>query len=131
MEEHRLRLLENRMLRRIFRPKRGEVTEDWKKLLNGELNKLYSQNVFRVIKKKKMRLTEHVACMGERIGIYRDLVWKSEEKRPLGSPRHRWEENIKMDLQEMGLRVMDWIELAQNRDMWQVLVNAVMNLRVP
>jgi len=69
--------------------------------------------------------------MGERRGIYRVLVWKPEGKRPLGRSRHRWEDNIKMDLQEMGCGGMDWIELAQDRDRWQALVNAVMNLRVP
>ena len=78
-----------------------------------------------------MKWAGHVACMGERRGIYRVLVWKPEGKRPLGRSRHRWEDNIKMDLQEMGCGGMDWIELAQDRDRWQALVNAVMNLRVP
>ena len=78
-----------------------------------------------------MRWAGHVARMGERRGIYRVLVWKSEGKRPLGRPRRRWEDNIKMDLQEVGCRIMDWIELAQDRDRWPALVNGVMNLRVP
>ena len=69
--------------------------------------------------------------MGESIGIYRVLVAKPEGKRPLGRPKHRWEDNIKMDLQEVGCVGMDWIELAQNRDGWQSLVNAVINLWVP
>jgi len=69
--------------------------------------------------------------MGERRGVYRVLVGKPEGKRPLKRPRHRWEDNIKMDLQEVGCRGMDWIELAQDRDRWQALVNTVMNLRVP
>jgi len=69
--------------------------------------------------------------MWERRGVYRVLVGKSEGKRPLGRPRHRWEDNNKMDLQEVGCGGMDWIELTQDRDMWQVLVNAVMNFCVP
>jgi hypothetical protein len=72
-----------------------------------------------------------VVCIGERRGIYRVVVGKPEGKRPRGRPRHRWEDNIKMDLQEVGCAVMDWIELAQDRDMWRALVNAVMDLRVP
>ena len=73
----------------------------------------------------------HVAHMVERKGVYRVLVGKLERKKPLGRPRHRWEDNIKMDPQEVGCGVVDWIELAQNRDRWRALVTAVMNLRVP
>ena len=72
----------------------------------------------------------HVACMGERRGVYRVLVGKPEEKRPLGRPRHSWEDNIKMDLQGVECGYMDWIKLAEDRDRWQALVNAVMNLQV-
>ena len=78
-----------------------------------------------------MRLARHVARMGERRGVYRVLVGKPEGKTPLGRPRRRWEDNIKMGLQEVGCGGVDWIELAQDRDRWRVLVNAVMNLRVP
>jgi hypothetical protein len=78
-----------------------------------------------------MRWAEHVAGMGESRGMYRVLVGKPEEKRPLGRPRHRWEDNIKMDLQEVGCRDLDYIQLVQYRDSWRALVNAVMNLRVP
>jgi len=93
---------------------------------------LYSSpSIFRVIKSRKMRWAGHVARTGEKRGVYRVLVGKSEGKRPLGSPRRRWEDNIKMDLQEMGCEGMDWIELTQDRDRWRALMNAVMNLRVP
>jgi len=85
----------------------------------------------RVIKLRRMRWVRHVACMGEGRGVYRVLVGKPEGKRPLGKPRCRWEDNIKMDLQEVGCGVMDWIELAQDRDRWLALVNAVMNIWVP
>ena len=125
-------MFENRLLRRIFGPERDEVTGEWRKLLNEELNDLYcSPNTFRMINSTRMRWTRHVALMGEGRGVYRVLVEKSEGKRPLGRPRRRWEDNIKMDLQEVGCGYMDWIELAQDRDRWRELVNAVMNLRVP
>jgi hypothetical protein len=78
-----------------------------------------------------MRWVGHVARRGERRGVYRVLVGKPERKRPLGRPRRTWEDNIKMDLQEFGCGGVDWIELAQDRDGWRELVNALMNLRVP
>jgi len=83
-----------------------------------------------MIKSRRMRWAGHVARMGERTGVYRDLVGKPEGKRRLGRPRHRWEDNIKMDTQEVGCWGMDWIELAKDRDSWRALVNAVMNLMV-
>ena len=117
---------------RIFGPKRDEVTGEWRKLHNEELNDLYcSPNIVRVIKSVTMRWTEHVAYMGERRGLCRVLVRKPEGKRPFGRPRHRWEDDIQMDLQEVRCGGMDWIELAQDRDRRRALVNAVMNIRVP
>ena len=116
----------------MFGAKRDEVTREWRKLHNEELNDLYcSPIIVRVIKSRRMRWAGHVARMGERIGMYRVLVGKPEGKRPLGRPRRRWADNIMMDLQEVGCGGMDWIELAQDKDRCRALVNAVMNLRVP
>jgi len=131
-EDPRLRVFEYRVLRRIFGPKRDKVTREWRKLYNEEFNDLYcSLNIVRVIKSRRIRWAGHVAGMGKRRGVYRAVMGKLEGKRPLGRPRRRWEDNIKMDLQEMGCGGMDWIELAQDRDRWRALVNAVMKLRVP
>jgi len=130
-EERKLRVLENKVLRRIFGPRRDEVTGDWRRLHNEELNDLYSSpNILWVIKSRRMRWAGHVAHMGEERGVYRVLVGKPEGKRPLGRPRRRWVD-IRMDLQEVGCGYVDWIGLAQDRDRWRTLVSAVMNLRVP
>ena len=105
---------------------------DWRKLHNEQLNDLYcSPNTVRLIKSGRMIWAWHVACMGERGGVYRVLVGKPEGKRALGRPRRRWEDNIEMNLQEVGCGDMDWSELAHDRDRWRAVVNAVMNLLVP
>ena len=131
-EERRLRVFENRVLRRVFAPKRDEVTGERRKLHNEELSDLYSlPNIVRVVKSRRMRWAEHVASMGEGRGVYMVLVGKPEGKRPLGRPRRRWEDNIKMDLQEVGGVCEDWMRLAHDRDRWRALVSTVMNLRVP
>jgi len=130
-EERRLRVFENRVLRR-FGPKRDEVTGKWKKLHNEELSHLYSlPNIVLVIKSRRMRWAGHVARMGEGRWVQRVLMGKPEGKRPLGRPRRRWEDNIKIDLKEVGGGCGDWMELAQDRDSWRALVSTVMNLRVP
>ena len=131
-EERKQRVFENMVLRRIFGPRRDEVTGEWRRLHNKELNDLYcSPNIVRVIKSRRMRWVGHVAHMGEERGVYRVLVGKPEGKRPLGRPRLRWVDNIRMDLHEVGCGYMDWIGLAQDRDRCRTLVSAVMNLRVP
>jgi hypothetical protein len=131
-EEHKLRVFENRVLRRIFGPKRDGVTGRWRKLHNEELHNLYSSpSIIKIIKSRRMRWVGHVAPMGEKRKVYRLLVGKPEGKRPLGRLRRRWMDNIKMDLLEIGLNVMDWIGLVQDRYRWRALVNSVMNLWVP
>jgi hypothetical protein len=98
---------------------------------NEELHILYSStNIITQIKSRRMRWAGHVARMGEERNVYRVLMGKPEGNRPLGIPRHRWEDGIRMDLREIGWGSIDWIQLAQDRDQWRALVNTVMNLRV-
>jgi hypothetical protein len=104
------------VLGRIFGPKRDEVTGGWRKLHNEELHCLYSSSsIFRVIKARRMRWAGHVGRMGEVRGAYNILVGRPEGRRPLGGPRRRWDDNIKMDLREIGFGDVDWIHLAQDR----------------
>jgi len=131
-EECSPRMFENRVLRRTFAPKKDEVTRECRQLHNEELNDMYSSpNIVWVMKLRRMRWAGHVACMGERGGVYRVLVGKPEDTEKLGRDRCRWEDNIKMDLQEVGWRDMDCVDLAQERDRWWALVNAIVNIQVP
>jgi hypothetical protein len=131
-EERRLRAFENRVLRRVFEPKRDKVTGEWRKLHNEEQNDLYSlPNIVRVVKSERMTWAGHVARMEEERGVHRVLVGKPEGQRPLGKPRRRWEDNIKMDVQKVGGDRGDCMELALDRDRWRALVSTVKNLRVP
>jgi hypothetical protein len=115
-EEYKLRVFENRVLRRIFGPKWNGVWVGWRKLHNEELHNLYSSpSIIRIIKSRRMRWPGHVARMGEKRKAYRLLVRKPEGKRPLGRPRRRWRDKIKIDLLEIGLNVVDWIGLAHDR----------------
>ena len=122
-------MFENRVPRRVFGPKRDEVRGE---LHNEEISDLYSlPNIVGVVNWRRMGWAGHVARMGEGRGVHRVLVGKPEGKRSLGRPRCRWEDNIKMDLQEVGGSCGDWMELAQDRDRWRALVGTVRNLRVP
>ncbi|KAJ4449009.1 hypothetical protein ANN_00403 [Periplaneta americana] len=125
-------VFENKVLRKIFGAKRDEVTGEWRKLHNTELHALYSSSdIIRNIKSRRLRWAGHVARMGESRNAYRVLVGRPEGKRPLGRPRRRWEDNIKMDLREVGYDDREWINLAQDRDRWRAYVRAAMNLRDP
>jgi hypothetical protein len=122
----------NTVLRIIFGPKRDELIEEWRKLHPEKLHDLYSSStIVRVTKIERNEMGGTCSSDGERRGVYRALVGKPEGKRPLGRRRSRWEDNNKIDLQEVGCRGMECIGLAQNRDRWRAIVNAVMNLWVP
>jgi len=123
-------VFENRVLRRIFGPRRIDVTGEWRKLHNEELNDIYSSsNIVQVIKSRRMRWAGHVACVGDSKAVYRVVMGRSEGKRPLGRPRRRWVDNIKMNIQEVGWVGVDWLELTQDRYRWRALVNVVRNIR--
>ena len=125
-------MFENKAIKRIFGSKKDEVIGECRRVHNEELNDQYSsQNIIRVIKSRRMRCAGHVECMGERGDAYRVLVGKPEGKRPLGISSRRWEDNIKMDIQEVGWgawTVLLWLRIGTSCG---TLVNAVMNFRVP
>jgi hypothetical protein len=122
-------VFENRVLRRIFGPKRDGVMGGWIKLHNEELHNFYSSpSIIRIIKSGRMTWAGHVARMGEKRNVYRLLVGKPDGKRPVGIPKHRWIDNIKIDVLEIGLGVVDWIGLAHSRYRLRARVNSVMNL---
>jgi hypothetical protein len=125
-------MFENRVLRKIFGPKRDEVTGECRKLHNEDLPDLHSSpSIIRMMDLRRMRWTGHVARMGEKRNAYRLLVEKPEGKRPLGRPRRKWVDNVRMYLGEVGWGDVDWIGVAQDRNRWRALVNSVLNLRVP
>jgi hypothetical protein len=128
-----MKVFENRVLRkiRVFGPKSEEVAGGWRRPHNEELHNLYaSPNIIREIKSRRMRWAGHIARMGEVIYAFKILVGKHEGKRPLETPRRRWEGNIRKDLTEMGGRVWNGC-VTQKRDQWQAAVNTAMNFRVP
>ena len=131
MDESRLRVFENRILRRIFEPKRDENWE-WLRLHNKELHSLYrSPNIVRVIKSRRLRWAGHVAKMEEGRSVFKILTDIPMGKRPLGRPRRRWEDNLRMDLEEIRIIAGNWVDSAQDRNYWRALVNAALNLPVP
>jgi hypothetical protein len=119
-EDHRLRGFENRVLRRIFGPKRDEVTGEWRKMHNEELHNLYTSLDISQVKSMRMRWAGHVARMGEQRKVYRVLVGKPQGKSPLGRPRRIWEDGIRMDLRSAG--GVEWIQLAQDRGRWRAVL---------
>jgi hypothetical protein len=124
-------VFENRVLRSIFGPKRDEVTGEWRKLHNEELHNLYSSSdIIRQIKSRRMKWAGHVARMGEERKVYNVLAGKPEGRRPLGRPRHRWKDEVRSDLREVGLGGVGWIRLAQDGDRERAVVSEVMNIRV-
>jgi hypothetical protein len=130
-KENRLRLSEDTVLRRMFESKREE-DKSCRKLHNDELHSLhYSPNFVKVIKSRRMRWAGHVARMGEGRNVYRILVGRPEGKKPLRRPKRKWEDNIKMDLREIGIDGVNWIRLAQDWIRWRAFVDIVMKLRVP
>jgi hypothetical protein len=131
-EKRRLRVFENKVLRRIYGPKGDGVRGDRRKLHKEKFNDLYcTPNTFRAIKLRIMGWAELVVRMRKRKGVYRVVVGIPEGQKPIGRPGRRWKDIIKMDFQDVGYGGMEWIDLAQDRDRWQAFLNAVMNFRVP
>jgi hypothetical protein len=129
-EQPKLRVFENRVLRRIFGPKRDEITGECRKLHSEELYNFYSSPTITQMKSRRMRWTGHVACMEEERKLYKVLVGKPKRRRPLGRRRCRWEDGIRMDLRETGWEDVEWVQLAQDRGQWRAVMNVVMNLWV-
>ena len=130
-EECRLKVFENRILWRIFGSQRNE-NRDWRRLHNDELYNLYrSPNIVRVIKSRRLRWTGHVARIEEGRSAFKMLIGKPIGKRLLGRPKRRWEDNIRMNLKEIGISTRNWVDSAQDRDYWRALANAALNIRVP
>ena len=125
-------MFENKVLRKIFGAKRDEIRGEWRKLYNADLHTLYSSpNIIRNLKSRRLRWAGHVAHMEQSRITYRVLVGKPEGNRPLGRPKCRWKDNIKMHLRELCCNPGDSMDLAEDRDQREAYVRAVMNLRVP
>jgi hypothetical protein len=119
------------ILRRIFGPKKDENGK-WRRLHNEDLHRKYrSINILRAIKSRRLRWAGHVARMEEGRSAFKILLGKLKGRKPLGRPRRRWEDNIRMDLEEIGISVCNWVDSAQDRNYWRALVNEALNLRVP
>ena len=118
-EEHRLRVFENKVLRKIFGAKKDEITGEWR-----ILHKYSSPNIIRSLKSRRLRWAGHLARIEQSRNAYRVLLGNPEIKRPLERPRRRWEDNIKMDLREVGCDSGEWIDLAEDRDQWRAYVRA-------
>ena len=124
-----INVYESRILRRIFRSKRDENGE-WRSLHNEELHSLYrSANIVGVIKSRRLRWTGYVAIMEKGRSAFKSFRGKRTGKRPLDRPGRRWEDNIRMDLEEIGINTRNWVDSAQDRDYWRALVNGALNLR--
>ena len=131
MEERRLKVFENSIPRRIFEPK-TDANGEWRRLHDEELHSLYrSPNIVRVIESRRLRWAGHVARMEEGRSAVKILTGKPTGKRTLGRPRRRWEDSIRMDLEEIGINAGNWVDSAQDRNYWRALVNTTFNLRVP
>ena len=129
--ECRLKIFENRILRRIFGPKRDENRE-WRRLNNEKLHSLYrSVNTVRMIKSRRLRWAGHLDRIEERRSAFKMLTYNPTWKRPLERPRRRWGDNIRMDLEEIGINAGNWVDSTQDGNYWRALVNAALNLRVP